>query len=144
MTRRRFAGACAVVFLVQQVFEVAIHGFILGPDYEPFRGTLLRSMAAGPVWQAAFLPVAHLSFVIAFVWLYSRIVEPGPRLGQGLRFGVIAWMMTEVPMWLLWFAEEPWPGGLVIKQLGLELPSALVLGTLVAAMYRPAVATTRT
>ena len=144
MTGRRFAATCAVVFLVQQTFEIAIHGFILGADYEPFRGTLLRSMATGPVWQASFLPVAHLSFVIAYVWLYSRVAEPGPRLRQGLRFGGVAWMMTQVPLWLLWFAEQPWPGSLVIKQLCLELGSALVIGVVVAAMYRPAVAARRT
>jgi hypothetical protein len=40
-----------------------------------------------------------------------------------------------VPVWLLWYAEQPWPGDLVLKQLGLELLSSIAIGvtiTLVA------------
>jgi hypothetical protein len=33
---------------------------------------------------------------------------------------------------LLWYAEQPWPGGLVVKQLGLELVSSLIIGVAIA------------
>jgi hypothetical protein len=46
----------------------------------------------------------------------SRL-HPRPRL----RFGVLAWLFGPVPMYLLWFAEQPWPFSLTIKQLALEL-----------------------
>src|SRR5207237_1103893 len=77
-------ATCVIAFLVSQVLAVVAFGFVLGPEYQPFRGTLLRSMDRLG-WQALFLPVAHLSFVTAFVWIYSRIVQPGARLRQGLR-----------------------------------------------------------
>jgi hypothetical protein len=44
--------------------------------------------------------------------------------------------MASVPLWLLWYAEQPWPGSLVIKQLALELVSTLILGVVVAALGR--------
>jgi hypothetical protein len=30
-------------------------------------------------------------------------------------------------LWLLWYAEQPWPGTLVAKQLALELVSSLLI-----------------
>ncbi len=40
-------------------------------------------------------------------------------------------------MYLLWFAEQPWPFSLTIKQLALELVTMLVLRTLTAMLYTP-------
>ena len=108
-------------------------GFILGADYAPFYGTLLRP---GPDWRMLMLPVAHLSFVVSFVWIYARIGPSGPWFREGLKFGVLGWLVGQVPLWLLWYAEQPWPEALVVKQLGLELVSSLALGLVVAAMAR--------
>lgn len=140
MSTRRFIGTVVAVFFVSQVFAIVIHGFILGADYRPFYGTLLRPMDAAdaPKWMAAFLPLAHLAMAIAFVALFSRWVRPGPEIPQGLRFGVLAWLFGPVPMYLLWFAEQPWPFSLTIKQLVLELFTTLVLGTLTSLIYKPA------
>ncbi|MGH7521975.1 MAG: hypothetical protein ACREMI_11925 [Gemmatimonadales bacterium] len=138
MNTKRFIGTVVAVFLVAQVFAIVIHGFILGADYRPFYGTLLRPMDAadGSMWMIAFLPLAHLAMAIAFVTLYSRWVRPGPEIPQGLRFGVLAWLFGPVPMYLLWFAEQPWPLSLTIKQLVLELFTMVVLGTLAAMILR--------
>jgi hypothetical protein len=140
MTGKRFAGVCAVAFLVSQLLEIVIHGFVLAADYAPFYGTLLRPMTGSPGWQGLLLPVAHLSFVIALVWVYERIMDDGPRIQQGLRIGLIGYAMGELPLWLLWYAEQPWPGQVVIKQLVLELVASLVLGVTIAGLARPRVA----
>jgi hypothetical protein len=131
MTIRRFAATCAVAFVVDQILAVAVHGFILSADYAPFYGTLLRSM---PDWRMLTLPLAHLSFVVSFVWIYARIGPTGPWPLEGLKFGVLGWLVGQVPLWLLWYAEQPWPDSLVVKQLGLELIASLILGVVVAAM----------
>jgi hypothetical protein len=137
MTGRRFAGVCVVAFLVSQILEIAIHGFVLAGDYAPFYGTLLRSMQSSPGWQALLLPVAHLSYVIALVWVYDRIMDDGSRFAQGIRIGLVGFAMGQVPLWVLWYAEQPWPGGLVVKQLLLELAAALLLGVAIAGAARP-------
>jgi hypothetical protein len=136
---KRFAVTVIVVFVVAQVFAIVVHGFILGPDYRPFYGTLLRSRDGGPTWMVMFLPLAHLAMALAFVALFSRWVRPvsGEEIPQGLRFGGLAWLFGPVPMYLLWFAEQPWPFSLTLKQLGLELFTMLVLGTVTAILYRP-------
>ncbi len=139
MSTKRFIGTVVAVFVIAQVFAIVIHGFILGPEYRPFYGTLLRPMepnAPGPKWMIAFLPLSHLAMAFAFVALYSRWVRPGPEIPQGLRFGVLAWLFGPVPMYLLWFAEQPWPFSLTVKQLPLELFTMLVLGTATSMLYR--------
>jgi hypothetical protein len=142
VTTRRFVATCIIAFLVSQILEVLIHGVVLAADYSPFYGTLLRPMDKGPDWHGLLLPVAHLSCVIALVWIYDRISDRIAPAGQwirsGLTFGLIAWFVAQVPLWLLWFAEQPWPDSLVVKQLALELASSLILGLVVAALARRA------
>ena len=86
--------------------------------------------------MAIFLPLSHLAMAIAFVALFGRWVRPGSEIPQGIQFGVLAWLFGPAPMYLLWYAEQPWPLSLTIKQLVLELLTMLVLGTLTSMLYR--------
>jgi hypothetical protein len=108
-----------------------VHGFLLASDYGPFYGKLLRSEAGAPM---LLLPVAHLSFIAARVWVFSRLDLHGGALAQGVKLGVIGWLIGQAPFWLLWYAEQPWPGTLVLKQLSLELASSLILGATIVAV----------
>ena len=132
MTAKRMAAAIVAAFVVDQMLQGILHGFVLAKDYAPYYGTLLRSQDVG--WRALFLPVAHLSFTIAFVWVYSRMNLKGGVVAQGVTLGFLAWFLGQVPVWLLWWAEQPWPDSLVPKQLGLELVASLVFGFIVAAI----------
>jgi len=142
MTRARAAATIVVAFLVAQLFAVVIHGFILSADYEPFEGTLLRAAGSGtPPWQMLFLPLVHLSLIAPLVWVYGRLGLGGSTAVRGLKLGVLAWAIGQVPVWLLWYAQQPWPGDLVLKQLALELGASLAIGVtiaLVARVPRPA------
>jgi len=134
MSRARVVTTIVVGFLVSQVLAALVHGFLLARDYEPFEGTLLRAARgqSTPPWQMLFLPVAHLSFISAMVWMYARLQIGGSPMARGLTLGVLGWLIGQVPLWLLWYAEQPWPGGLVVKQLGLELLSSLIIGLAIA------------
>ena len=135
MTRTRAAATILVAFLVAQVFAAVIHGFILSADYEPFEGTLLRASGTGtPPWQMLFLPVVHLSLIAPLVWVYGRLGLDGSTAVRGLKLGVLGWVMGQLPLWLLWFAQQPWPGNLVLKQLGWEMLASLATGITIAAV----------
>jgi hypothetical protein len=136
MSYARTAATVFVAFLLSNVFAVVIHGFILAADYEPYRGTLLRSFESGPGWQSLLLPVAHLCFVSAMVWIYGRLSLGGSQTARGLKLGLVGWLIGQVPLFLLWFAEQPWPDSLVAKQLGLELISSLAIGLTIAFVSR--------
>jgi hypothetical protein len=136
VTYKRMAAAIAAGFLVSEVLAIVVHGIVLAPDYARFYGTLLRSQQQGS-WQMIFLPVAHLSFVSVLAWLAGRLRLHG-RLGtQGLKLGLLGWLIGQIPLWLLWYAEQPWPGDLVLKQHALELVSSLVIGLTICFVGRP-------
>jgi hypothetical protein len=135
MTNKRMASAIGLGFLVSQILAIVVHGFILAHDYAPFYGTLLRSQ--GQVsWQALLIPVSHLSFLSTLVWIAGRLRLQGSLGVQGLKLGLIGWMIGQIPLWLLWYAEQPWPGDLVLKQLGLELASSLIIGLTISFVAR--------
>jgi ABC-type sugar transport system permease subunit len=130
MTTKRILLSTLAAFVVSQVLAVLVHGFILAADYEPYDGTLLRSGA--DAWQFIFLPFAHLSFICGMMWVYTHTPPTGSTIRQGVFLGFLAWLMGQVPLWLIWYAEQPWPGSLVIKQLGLELVSSILIGLTIA------------
>jgi len=133
MTKGRTAAAIGAAFVVSQILAVAVHGFLLNADYEPFRGSLLRADAS---WQMLTLPLAHLLYISALVWVFGHAEFRGSVLAQGAKLGLLGWMAGEAPLWLLWYGEQPWPGQLVIKQLVLELVSSVILGITIAAVAR--------
>jgi hypothetical protein len=128
---RVFLTVLAALFVAELLASI-VHGYVLAADYAPYYGTLLRG-GADPAWQFALLPVAHLAWVAGLVWVYLRATFTGSRVVQGLKLGFLGWMICQVPLWLLWFAEQPWPNGLVLKQLALELVSSLLVGVTIAA-----------
>ena len=136
MTTARAVATTFAAFLVTQILAIAIHGFILAADYEPYRGTLLRDFANGPGWQSLLLPVSHLCLISGLVWIYGRLSLEGSQTARGLKLGMIAWLVGQAPLWLLWYAEQPWPDSLVVKQLGLELIASLVIGLTIAFVSR--------
>jgi hypothetical protein len=75
------------------------------------------------------------------MWIYTRAPINGSPTRQGVFLGFLAWIMGQVPLWLIWYAEQPWPGSLVVKQLGLELISSIVIGLTIAFTARQAHAT---
>ena len=50
---------------------------------------------------------------------------------------MLAYLLGPVPMYLLWFAEQPWPASLLVKQLPMELVTFLILGTVAGTIVRP-------
>ena len=134
MTAKRFAGTVAVAFIVSEILAIAVHGFILAADYAPFYGNLLRPMSKEGDWRMLMLPLAHLCFVGALAWVYARVTLDGSTIVRGMKLGLLGWIIGQVPVWMLWYAEQPWPDSLVIKQLVLELASALIVGITIAAV----------
>jgi hypothetical protein len=131
MTKGRVAATIAAAFVVSEIVASLVHGFLLDADYAPYRGTLLRAQAG---WPMLMLPVAHLLFISALVWIFSRVELRGGVLAQGMKIGVVGWFAGQAPLWLLWFAEQPWPATLVVKQLALELVSSVIIGVTIAAV----------
>ena len=84
--------------------------------------------------------LAHVILAGAFVWIYARGRENRPWLGQGLRYGLAMALLTVVPRYAIYYVVQPMPGDMVVMQIVLDGIVVLVLGAIVAYLYRGACA----
>jgi hypothetical protein len=57
-------------------------------------------------------------------------------MAQGVRYGVAVALLATVPMYLIYYAVEPLPGNLVAKQIIFDGIWMVILGLIVAWLYR--------
>jgi hypothetical protein len=84
-----------------------------------------------------FISLAYLAFAIGAVFAYAKGVENKPWLGQGIRFGIILWLILTVPSFFIAYAVQPVPMMLMVKQVLFEGIDKILLGVITAALYRP-------
>ncbi|HKR61606.1 MAG TPA: DUF1761 family protein, partial [Pyrinomonadaceae bacterium] len=122
-----------VIFVIANVTGFLLHAVLLGPDYmaikEHYRPEGSEKMI--------FICLAYLAFAIGSVVAYAKGVENKPWLGQGVRFGILVWLILTVPSFLIAYAVQPVPTILMVKQILFEGIDKIVLGVITAALYRP-------
>ena len=131
---KKFVIAWVAVFIAWMVGSFVVHGVLLHADY-----AALPSLFRPEAEAQKYFPLMILAHVIlsgAFVWIYSRGVQAKPWLAQGVRFGVAIALLTSVPMYLIYYVVQPMPGMHVAKQIVFDGTLMLVLGALVAFLYR--------
>jgi hypothetical protein len=63
-------------------------------------------------------------------------------MAQGVRYGVAVALLTTVPMYLIYYSVQPLPGSLVAKQIIFDGIWTIILGVIVAWLYRGTVRST--
>jgi hypothetical protein len=134
MNWKKYAVAFVAVLVLTAVGSFLIHGMLLQPDYSQLPNLLRTQEDAAPYFP--YMLLNFLVFSLAFTWIYAQGVEEKPWAGQGIRFGLAVWLLNSVSGFLTYYAVQPWPGGTVARQIGLELPWMLALGLAAAALYR--------
>jgi len=108
-----------------------VHGVLLHGDYSQLPNLLRTEADSQGYFGWMLLADALMGF--GFTWIYVNGREPGkPPLGQGLRFGVAIGMLMTVPMYLIYYAVQPWPAAVVVKQIVYDGIGVLVKGVVVA------------
>jgi len=131
---KKFVIAWIVLLIAWFVGSFVVHGVLLRSDYMQ-----LTNLFRVEGEQQKYFPLMCLAHVIlsgAFVWIYARGVEAKPWLAQGVRFGVAVALLTIVPTYMIYFVVQPMPGEVVIKQIVFDGVLMVVLGTIVAWLYR--------
>ena len=132
--KKNFLIAWFVVFIAWFAGSFVVHGVLLRPDY-----MLLANLFRSEGDQGNFFPLmllAHVMLSGAFVWIYARGVEARPWAAQGVRFGVAVALLTVVPSYLIYFAVQPMPAIVVVKQIIFDGILTVILGLIVAWLYR--------
>ena len=133
---KQFLISAAVLAVMSLILGFVVHVLLLGGDYAQLP-QLYRGETDGNA-HFGYMLLAHLLIGTGFSWVYRKGVEPGAWLVQGLRFGAAIAVLTTVPTYLIYFAVEPLPAVLVVKQILFDTAAVLVLGITVAALNRPA------
>lgn len=130
----KFAISVVVMFVVSMLLGFAVHGLLLGQDYAQLAG-MFRS-EQDQMGYFPYMLLAHVFLAAGFVWIYLQGRTGKPWLGQGIRFGIAVAVMVTVPGYLIYYAVQPLPGMLVAKQIVFDSVSYLVMGVVVAWLYR--------
>jgi len=118
----------SVLFLMS---GFVVHGVLLHNDYAQLPNLLRPEAEAQGHFMWMLLADALMGF--GFTWIFLKGREPGkPAVGQGLRFGIAIAVLMTIPMYLIYYAVQPWPGAVVVKQIVYDVISVLVMGVVVA------------
>jgi hypothetical protein len=133
MNTKKLVLTIVVVFIVANLTGFLIHAVLLGSDYmsikEHYRPEGSEKML--------FINLAYLAFAVGSVLAYAKGVENKPWMGQGLRFGLLMWLILTIPSFLIAYAVQPVPTMLMVKQVLFEGVDKVLLGVITAALYRP-------
>src|ERR1700753_3147791 len=131
---KKFIIAWIVVFVAWFLGSFVVHALLLRSDYMQL-AHLFRTQGD----EQKYFPLMMLAHVIlsgAFVWIYARGAEAKPWLAQGVRFGIAVALLTSVPTYMIYFVVQPMPGDVVIKQIVYDGALTVILGVIVASLYR--------
>src|SRR3984893_8058188 len=131
---KKFFIAWILLFLAWMCGSFVVHATLLHDDYSKLTN-LFRPEAEGRNYFPLMV-LAHVIMSGAFVWIYSRGVEAVEWLPQGIRFGLAIALLTIVPTYLIYYVVQPMPGMTVVKQMVFDGALMLILGVIVAFMYR--------
>ena len=129
----RFWISVVVMFVVSFALGFVVHGVLLHSDYAALPNLLRPEAEAQHYFRWMFLANALIG--LGMTWVYRKGREAGkPFLGQGLRFGLALAVLITIPTYLIYYAVEPWPGAVVVKQIVYDGIGMLLMGVVVAAI----------
>lgn len=130
---RKFIITVLVVFVVSMVLGFVTHGWALKDEYmETGIYRPENEQQARMLWML----IAHFIMSVAFVVLYRKGREEKPWVGQGLRFGFWIALFAAVGVYLIYYVVLPTPEMLVFRQSVYDTINLMVMGLVVAFMYR--------
>jgi hypothetical protein len=134
MNKIRLILTMVVVFVLANLLGFFIHAIWLRADY---MAAVVQSPGLfRPEGQEKMVPIvlAYISFAIGSVWIYAHGVENKPVLIQGVRFGILMWLVLTVPSFFIAYATQPIPVLLLSKQVLSELIGKILLGIVTAVL----------
>ncbi len=131
---KKFFIAWIVVFIVWFLGSYLVHGVLLNADYMQMSNLFRTEMDSQQYFP--FMILAHVIMAGAFVWIYARGVEAKPWLAQGVRYAIAIALLTCIPTYLIYYVVQPIPGATVVKQMVFDSIVLLILGAVVAFIYK--------
>ena len=131
---KKFLISTVVLFVVSMLIGFVVHGVLLHGDYGQLPN-LYRTEEA-QMGYFGWMLAAHVMIAASFVWIYVQGRNDKPWLAQGVRFGIAVALLMTIPFYLIYYAVMPLPSTLVMKQILFDTPGVVIMGVVVAWLYR--------
>jgi len=127
----RFWISVVVMAVLNFATGFVVHGILLHADYAQLPN-LLRTEADAQGYFG-WMMLADVLMGFGLTWIYVKGREAGrPPVSQGLRFGAAIAIVMTVPYCLIFYAVQPWPMAVVVKQIVYDGLGDLLKGVVVA------------
>jgi hypothetical protein len=130
----RFVVSVVVLFIWTMLAGMVVHGILLGPDYTAL--TNLYRPEAEQQGNMLWMVIAHVSMAIGLTWVYRMGKEERPWLMQGVRFGIAIFFLMNLSIYLIYYAVQPMPGMLAVKQICFDGVAGILTGIITAFVNR--------
>ena len=127
---KKFLISTVVMFVMSMAIGFFVHGTLLYQDYAQLP-SLFRSQQEAESYFPYML-LAHVFIAVGFVWIYLKGKEDKPFLMQGIRYGLAIAVLMTIPMYLIYYAVQPMPGAMVVKQIVFDAIGVVLMGIVVA------------
>jgi len=127
---KRFLISVVVVFVMLMAVGFTVHAVLLAQDYARLP-SLFRS-AEDQQNHFPFMLLAHALTAFAIVWIYLQGRQAKPALAQGVRYGLALAAVMVVAKFLIYYAVQPMPGDVVVKQIVFDTIGLVLIGIVVA------------
>jgi len=134
MMDKNFLISVLVMFVATMVVGFVVHGVLLGQDYAALPNLYRGEEDSQNYFHLMLL--AHVQMAIGLTWIYRMGRDDSPWLGQGLRFGIAIVVLMTIPTYMIYFAVQPMPEALAVKQIMYDTAAMLLMGMLVALLNR--------
>ena len=127
---KQFIISVVVVFVWTMIAGFVVHALLLGPDY-----AALPDLFRGEADAQNYFPymlLGHLSMAIGITWVYRMGQQDKPWLQQGIRFGIALVLLMTLSIYLIYFAVQPIPQVLVLKQIIFDTAAVILTGVVTA------------
>jgi hypothetical protein len=131
---KQFWISALVMFLATLVVGFVVHASLLGADY-----AALPNLYRSEEDSANYFPymlLAHVLMGIGLTWVYRMGRDDSAWLGQGLRFGAALIVLITIPTYMIYYAVQPMPAVLAVKQILFDSVGMLLIGMLAAYVNR--------
>lgn len=130
---KKFFLSVIVVFVVSMLLGFITHGWALKDEY---LATGIYRPEAEQQARMIWMLLGHLFMSVAMVVLYRKGREDKPWAGQGLRFGLWLGMFAAIGVYMIYYVVLPLPEILVIRQAVYDTINLMIMGLVVAFVYR--------
>jgi hypothetical protein len=120
----------AALSVLSLLIGFVVHAMLLGPEYAQLPSLFRPPQDAQNYFGVMLL--AHVSIGAGITWVYRQGREAKPFLAQGIRFGLALVVLITIPTYLIYFAVQPMPAGLVAKQIVFDALGMVLMGIAVA------------